>query len=201
MKVILIPCSGRKLEGGRTDYQQPRLQEIFGDLQLNRLLAARRELGKLRGLAPGPDLGAPDNIGAVEFRPAFERYDGIMYRRAQFCQLFPGFQGRVLIISALYGLLDAGDSIRSYNLTMDDCLPSGERVWRWWMRRSLPELLAILLDNIQATEVHDLLIASYRKAAGTVTIADRFHFQTHNYPGLGSGALYRRGDDLKTLIG
>ena len=200
MKVILIPCSGQKIGGGTTDYKRPRLWEILEDSQFFRLLAARAELGKLRGLGPGPDLGAPDDRGAVEFRPAFERYDGIMCRRAKFRRLFSNFQGRVLIISALYGLLDAGDHIRSYDITMDDRLPSGEKVWRWWMKRGLPELMAISLDNLRATEVHDLLIGSYRKAVGSMAIANRFHFKTYNYPGLGFGALYRRGDDLRGLL-
>jgi hypothetical protein len=200
MKVILIPCSGQKIGGGTTDYKRPRLWEILGDSQFVRLLAARAELGKLCGLGPGPDLGAPDDRGAVEFRQAFERYDGIMYRRAEFRRLFSNFQGRVLIISALYGLLDAGDPIRSYDLTMDDRLPSGEKVWRWWMKRGLPELIAVSLGNLRAAEVHDLLIESYRKAAVSPAIVDRFHVKAYNYPGMGFGALYRRGDDLRELL-
>jgi len=200
MRVILIPCSGQKIGGGRPEYGQSRLREILGDSQFSGLLDARRELGRLRGFTPGFDLGASDNSVAVEFRPAFERYDGIMYRRADFRRLFSHFPGRVLIISALYGLLDAGDPIRSYDLSMNDHLPSGDSIWRWWKRRGLQELIAVSLGNLRPTEVHDLLIGSYRKAAIFPETIDRFHVKTYNYPGMGFGALYHRGDDLRKLI-
>jgi hypothetical protein len=200
MKVIIIPCSGQKLSGGRAHYPEPRLLETLGEAVFDQLLATRRELGGLIGLSPGPDLGGSDPSEGIEYRPAFERYDGIMYQRAELRRLFSSFPGRVLIISALYGLLDAGDPIRSYDLTMDDHLPSRERVWRWWKRRGLSELIAVSLGNLRATEVHDLLIGNYRKAAVSPATVNRFHIKSYNYPGMGFGALYRRGDDLRGFL-
>lgn len=200
MKVIIIPCSGQKLSRGRAYYPEPRLLETLGEAAFGQLLAARRELSELIGLSPGPDLGGSDPSEGIEYRPAFERYSGIMYRRAEFRRLFPDFWGRVLIISALYGLLDAGDHIRYYDLAMDNRLSSGERVWRWWRKKDLPEFVAASLSNLRGTIVHDLLIGCYRRATGSIAMAGHFSIKTYNYAGLGYGALYRRGDDLRALL-
>jgi cytoplasmic iron level regulating protein YaaA (DUF328/UPF0246 family) len=200
MNVIIIPCSGRKISGGQTDFKKPPLAVILGNRAFKNLLEARNELAGELGLKPGPDIQDGCKAADMEFRPAFERYSGIMYRKAEFQRRLPVFQGKIFIISALYGLLDASDLIRDYNLQMSDSLPSGEKVWKWWKDRGLGTYLEIALSNSRATEVYDLLSQNYRKALGALKKSGNYKLVSYDYPGLGTGSLYHRGEDLKKLL-
>lgn len=199
MKIIIIPCSGKKRDGGTESYKPPQLAMILGEEVFRKLLMLRNELSALLNLPPGPDIGGEQEEG-IEFRAAFDRYDGKMYQTADFRRLYPGFQGRVFIISALYGLLDADDHIRNYNLAMNYRLPSGEGVWHWWKRKGLQTHIETALGNTGVTEVHDLLSELYRKAIGHLISDNQYQVHIYTYPGQGTGSLYRRGEDLKRLL-
>ena len=200
MKVVLIPCSGRKIEAGETTYEEPKLKLILGDEAYEDLLRARNNLSGLLGLRTGPDISGDVSESGLQFMPAYRRYHGIMYQEAEFVSLFPNFIGKIFIISALYGLLEANDFIRNYNLKMNDKLESGEKVWKWWLKKGLGHYLNITLSNSMATEVHNLLTQDYRKAIGSWQEKDRYKNFEYNYPGLGTGSLYRRGEDLKRIL-
>jgi hypothetical protein len=80
MRVILIPCSGRKIGGGSTlpaSYVQPAL----GNESWTALCRARSALGDQLGLEPGPDLGNATG-SQLQLLPAWQRYDGNLYRKA-----------------------------------------------------------------------------------------------------------------------
>jgi hypothetical protein len=200
MKVVLIPCSERKIKAGETTYEEPKLKLILGDEAYKDLLRARNNLSSVLGLRPGPDISGGVRESGLQFMPAYRRYRGIMYQEAEFVNLFPNFKGKIFIVSALYGLLEANDFIRNYNLKMNDKLGSGEKVWKWWIKKGLGHYLNIALSNSVATEVHNLLTQDYRKAIGSWQEKDRYKIIEYNYPGLGIGSLYRRREDLKRIL-
>ena len=120
LQAILIPCSGRKREGGTPDYDGSRsVARLLSPGSAAKLLAARSELAQMLGLGDGPDVGGVVDR-RLQYLPAFERYDGNLHRRAYLtprdAQERP--DKRIIIVSALYGLLLAGESIRSYELAM-----------------------------------------------------------------------------------
>lgn len=203
-RVILIPCSGRKRPGGGQRYTpENSAPTLLGPNSGQSLLKARYELCRILGLALGPDLGADQDAG-VEYLAAFRRYDGNLYRRAHMTEEdAAGQRGpRVLIVSALYGLLTALEPIRHYNLAMSDKLPNGQRVANWWKQRCLGSLVLEALKNLGASEVHDLLSANYRQALSPWPgPCLPFAYHGHEYRGLGSGSDYHRGEDLRRLLG
>jgi len=200
MKAIIIPCSGQKVRGGSSIYIKPRLIDLLGEAEFGRLLALRDKLSVQIKLQPGPDMNTHYSEGDISFLPAYERYSGKMYKRAEFRKFFPEFRGRVFIISALYGLLDANDHIRFYNLAMDVWISPNERAWQWWAGNGLRRYLDIALKNAAASEVYDLLSNKYRNAIGLLQTADQYRAYLLSYPGLGIGSLYKRGNDLKNLL-
>jgi cytoplasmic iron level regulating protein YaaA (DUF328/UPF0246 family) len=200
MKAIIIPCSGQKIRGGSSIYIKPRLIDLLGEAEFGRLLALRDKLSVQIGLPPGPDTNIRNMENDIRFLPAYKRYNGKMYQRAEFCEFFPEFRGRVFIISALYGLLDANDHIRFYDLAMDDWISPNERVWQWWAGNGLRRYLDIALKNAAASEVYDLLSNKYRNAIGLLQTSDRYRAYLFSYPGLGIGSLYERGNDLKKIL-
>jgi cytoplasmic iron level regulating protein YaaA (DUF328/UPF0246 family) len=134
--------------------------------------------------------------------PAFRRYDGNLYRRAMLAEDdVTAPTTRVLIVSAFYGLLDARDWIRHYNLAMSETLPGRMRVHRFWREHGLPEILAEAVRSLGATEVHDLLSGAYRRAAApTQGFVSFCSYLPKEYPGLGTGSDYYRGSDLRVLL-
>jgi hypothetical protein len=205
MEVILIACCKTKRPGGSAAYAAPALQAYLPPAAWSELLQARRRLGELQGLIPGPDLGGA--AGApVRCLPAYERYAGQMYERADFRSLYPPAQGRkVLIVSALYGLLDAGDPIRDYDLMMAARLPNGPRLSRWWKEHGLADILEEALRALRPTVVHDLLSGDYHRALGQWPPASLRRggvaVTAYEYPGKGTGSQCLRGDDLRRLLG
>jgi len=201
-KAIIIPCSGQKVRGGSSIYIKPCLIDLLGEAEFGRLLALRDKLSVQIKLQPGPDMNTLYSDSDIRFLPAYERYDGKMYKRAAFRESFPEFRGRgrVFIISALYGLLDANDHIRFYDLAMDKRLPSNVRVSQWWAVNGLRRYLDIALKNAAASEVYDLLSNKYRTAIGHLQTSDLYRAYLFNYPGLGIGSLYERGNDLKKIM-
>jgi len=200
MRIVLIPCSGQKARGGYHDFNSPVLARLLGAPTFKSLLETRDELARELCLRPGPDIRNECETVDIEFLPAFMRYKGKMYQKAEFSCQFTTFRGRVFIISALYGILEASDFIRDYNLEMGDTLPCGEKVWKRWKRRDLRNYLNVVLLNSDATEVHDLLTQNYRKALGDLETTEKYKVIRYEYPGLGIGSLYRRGDDLEKIL-
>ncbi len=106
-----------------------------------------------------------------------------------------------VIISALYGLLDAEDPIRNYELSMDDSRDGVGRLYTWWKRRRMGQIVSANIQYIMSRIVHDLLPGNYRKAlAPWPPDLPGICIRQTTYPGQGSGSIYRRGDDLQRLL-
>jgi cytoplasmic iron level regulating protein YaaA (DUF328/UPF0246 family) len=161
-------------------------------------------LGRFLGLLPGPDLGIEGQPSAP-YLPAYERYDGGLYRAAQLTRddALGLSVGQVLILSALYGLVTALEPIRYYNLQMEDKLPDGGKVHEFWRNRQLRELVQEAIEHLGATTVWDLLSSKYRKALSPwppQTLRAVYRTNDDKYRPLKSGSNHHRGKDLRGLL-
>lgn len=203
MNLIIIPCCGTKYPDGSPTYQPPvALTNVLDSSAYRQLMAARRELAQLLKLPLGPDLGFETQDTTLRFLPAYQRYNGIIYRTGRLHQLYrPGGTRKVTIISALYGLLDAADPIRDYNLAMSDSL-TGQRLHTWWQRHGLGDIVCEYVMRLNPEAVFDLLSGAYRKALEPWPdhLQDSFPMKLFSYPGQGTGSKYRRGEDLARLL-
>jgi len=203
MKLILISCCNTKEEGGSIEYHQPsNLEKLVGTSSFQRLMAARYELACILKLAPGPDLGFIKADPALRYMPAYLRYKGVVYQRSRIREKLPKSKPiRVLIVSTLYGLVDAYDDIRNYDLAMDETLPTGQKGFTWWKQRGLGEILCNYVNNLNPVVVHDLLTVNYRKALGSwQDCVNNIEIKPHEYPGEGIGSLSHRGYDLRAFL-
>src|SRR4051794_21103705 len=122
MDLILTACCKRKDPASDRSAYHPSqaLTEGLSPDTFERLMKARRELATLLSYSPGPDLGFDESPQPLGFLPAFRRYRGIVYTTADVRARYPRrLPTRLVVISALYGLLDADDLIRNYDLAMD----------------------------------------------------------------------------------
>lgn len=201
MELILIVCCGTKAPGGSPDYRPPEhLASTLGERNFQSLMDARRELAQMRKLESGLDLGFGEQAAGLSFQPAYLRYTGRVYQRSGLGQLLPKANYQVLIISALYGLIEAGDLIRDYDLAMKCMLPQG-KVQTWWKLHHLGDILSEYIWNTAPVIIHDLLSKDYREALKPWPRDFlQILYKRYEYPGLGIGSLSRRGDDLKAIL-
>jgi len=199
MKLILISCSGKKAPGGQADLPPSKLADYLSPAAKSVLLNARRELADLLWEMPEHDLGFHD-AGDKKYQPAFQRYQGFIYLYSDFYRLFPKFQGRVLIISAMYGLLDGGDYVRNYNLRLNDYLPTGLRVETFWKQHGLRDILLDGISNAGVDEVHDLLPEKYRNLLSPWPAPGIKNHKSYTFPASGQGTGYERPATLKSLL-
>jgi cytoplasmic iron level regulating protein YaaA (DUF328/UPF0246 family) len=199
MKLILISCSGKKAPGGSPNPPPATLAKCLSAPTYAQLLKARQELTSLLQQAPDQGLGF-DPAGANRFQPAYQRYQGFVYLYSDFYHLFPKFEGRVLIVSAMFGLLDAGDALCNYNLRINDLLPNGNRVETFWKGQGLRDMLVECISRTGADEVHDLLPEKYRAMLGPWPDAEIENYQPYTFPASGQGSGYERPTLLRSLL-
>jgi cytoplasmic iron level regulating protein YaaA (DUF328/UPF0246 family) len=199
MKIILIPCSGSKAPGGNLNPQPSKMADSLSPVSYLNLMSARKELSDILSKARSP-LGFKNDETEKNYLPAYQRYQGHIYSQSGLSRLYPAFKGRLVIVSALYGLLDGSDFIRDYNLSMKDTLPTGVKVHTFWRRHGLRDILLELLTGEDTAEVHDLLSGHYREALRPWPDSKMMNYHPYNYPGLGQGSSFSRAKDLKRLL-
>lgn len=205
MDLILIACCKEKQKGGTPNYSAPPLAASLPKNTHLQLLQVRYELATRLRLPLGQDLSGDFAQEEILFMPAYRRYTGKVYTRAEVARLYPKTSKfKLAIISALYGLLDADDPIRYYDLVMDQTLPNGSRLATWWKNHALGKIVEEYVLALKPGKVHDLLSGSYRIALDPWPAKS---FQSHGieyvpyeYPGEGTGSLWHRGDDLKKIL-
>ncbi len=200
MKAAVISCSKKKVPGGIVEYKTPFLAEILGNEGYGGLLRLRNELFTELGLPAGPDSVGGEDPRGLEFLPAYERYSGTVYQAAGVREGLPGFGGRLFIISALYGLLEAHDPIRNYDLCMKDKVPCGDTVMKWWRDKGLHTFIEAALRNTDADEAHDFLGGDYRKVVSGYASNVSCKVVAHEYPGKGSFSQYLRAKDIERIM-
>lgn len=203
MELVLIACSGSKLSGGESGFQySSNLSHILSSQTYKKLFAARKELSQLLNLASGYDLGYDHQDNGIEYLPVYKRYIGKVYKCSLLEKLYPQVKShRIVIVSALYGLLDANNLIREYDLAMDCTLPNGKKVMTWWKNQELGKILEEYIHAHKPTCVHDLLSGNYRKSLQP-WLQDSIKNITkiYNFPGLGIGTNWKRGEILKKIL-
>jgi cytoplasmic iron level regulating protein YaaA (DUF328/UPF0246 family) len=204
MHVVLIACSKRKQVGGYQDYiPSGRLEQALSPESFEKLMNARTELvnSASKYLPIGPDIGIHGGHVAAQYLPAYQRYTGIVYDRGRVQDLYPGQSNvRLLIISALYGLLDGEDLIQEYDLVMKETI-SGQRLYTWWKRHNLGCIVEEYILACNPAIVHDLLPISYQNALHPwPTEGIRHLWKPLDCYGLGQGSSYRRGEYVEMLL-
>jgi cytoplasmic iron level regulating protein YaaA (DUF328/UPF0246 family) len=198
MKIILIPCSGSKASGGQTNSQPSRLADSLSPESFQKLMCSRQEIADILSEARSP-LGFKDDRER-SYLPAFQRYHGLIYANSDILRLYPAFKGRLVIVSALYGLLDGKDLIRDYELSMKDTLPTGMKVHTFWRQHDLRDILIELLCGEDTVEVHDFLSGHYREALRPWPDSKIKTYHPYEYPGMGQGSSFARAKDLMRLL-
>ncbi len=199
MRLILLSSSGKKAPGGVTTHPRSRLAESLSPAAYKHLKSARQELKAVLQDVPDHALGI-DKAGEKKYQPAYQRNQGFVFLFSDFYHLVPKFAGRVLIISAMYGLLDAGDYLRNYNLHWLDILPDGVRVDTFWKRHGLRDILVECITRIAADEVHDLLPEKHRITLAPWPDAQIANYHLYTFPAPGQGTGYERASLLKSLL-
>ena len=204
--LILIPCCKTKIPGGVAHYDQSSsILNVLSPSVSEKLVELRRALCDTFGLEPGPDLGYRVKNSRLKYMEAYKRYAGKIYRNispSSWSKLSRISDLELVIVSALYGLINFDEPIRLYNLTMKDRIPGGPLLKTWW-KRHLPKILSdyILIKGFQA--IHDFLSIDYSKAVeGYNELLEEADTKVikHTYPKMGTGSNYRRGEEVNQLI-
>lgn len=165
MELIVIACSKTKRSGGSTEYHPSPLVNYMSVTKFKKLMNARRELAAILGMPPGPDLGFDTNNANIVYSPAYQRYSGRMYSINNLNKTYANLVSKkIIIISGLYGILDASEDIRKYDLNISRELPSGQKVNRWWANCDLGGILEDIVTHDQVSFTHELLSYAYREA-------------------------------------
>jgi cytoplasmic iron level regulating protein YaaA (DUF328/UPF0246 family) len=169
--LILLPPSETKRDGGSDGsaldletlsfppLTRARKQALTGLRAISRSVAAST---KSLGLGPTQRFEIDRNraIGTSPTMPAIERYTGVLYDAIDVESLDAGaraFLGsHVVIHSALFGLVRAGDPIPAYRFSHDTTIPGASlaKVWREANATVLAEQTGLVLDLRSESYVH-----------------------------------------------
>jgi len=205
--LILIPCCGNKRKGGVFQYDSS--NGIINNLDLEagrRLMKLRRQIAQAFKDSPGPDLGFENVTCKVRYLPAYKRYIGHLYSEISqnsWIKLNKTPELRLIIISALYGLVNYNEPIRYYQRKMKDHIYPGRLLKTWWKNHNLSSILLNYIIRNDIEVVHDFLSTDYFYVIRDLHLyLKKFEVQyiRHTYPGLGSGSDYYRGKHVNTLI-
>jgi len=192
--VVVIPESTRKHAGGSPE---PLQEDAVG---ITLPAALHRKLEDLRAeiLKKSP----PGSVEPGRFLPAYERFDGNMYRyipREAWEHRSPGVE--VVIASGLRGLIASRDRVPAYHLSMAESLPPFGKLNRWWHTAGLPEILAAFLNAVGPKAVVDLLSLEYRESvAGYQNRLSGIPVKTIDFPGMGRASQPARGERVADIL-
>jgi cytoplasmic iron level regulating protein YaaA (DUF328/UPF0246 family) len=154
MLVLLPPSEGKSapVEGAPVDLEglafaaeltEPRLK-LLGALAALERVPRRRALAML-GLSPGQasEVDVDVELRGAPAAPAAEVYSGVLYDRLRLAELSARAQSRVLIASALWGVVRPGDRIPYYRLSAKAKLTRVGPLAAFWR----PALTAALPDE------------------------------------------------------
>jgi uncharacterized protein len=127
--VILLPPSEGKAPGGRGSWDPS--AGAFGGLEAERSTVAR-------------SLDPALLDGAVVL-PAWRRFTGVVWQHLDPATLAPAARRRVVVVSALMGLVRGDDPVPDHRLKLSLSLPPLGRLDRWWR----PVLTAALRDHVR----------------------------------------------------
>ncbi len=181
--IVLLPPSETKRPGGDgpalslASMSSPLLnttrEQLIGELV--GLAADRSASRKALGLSASQDAEIDRNaaLRTAPTLPAIQRYTGVLYDALDVESLRGAAaaraQSRLAVVSALFGLLRAGDHIPAYRLSAGSKLPGRPTLAARWK----PELEPVLADLADRELVVDLRSGSYAalgRVPGAVTV-------------------------------
>jgi len=192
--VVLIPESTRKHDGGSAAVpEMDGIENVLSDPMRRKLRDFRKEVAQK---------SPSGSIDSGRFMPAFQRFDGNMYRYISsdaWENRSPGVE--VVIASALSGLVASRDSIPAYRLSMAEALPLFGKMNRWWHAAGLPDILAEYLLAVRPKAVVDLLSLEYRESvAGYEARLPGISVKRFDFPGMGRASQPRRGEKIAEIL-
>lgn len=194
-ELILIPCSGSKLEGGIENLQGRKLiEDIY---QTDRLDDLRKEVANFFG-AP-----TPEEFHKKPSLEAYKRYSGNIYGKISnkaWSEAKTRDDLEIVIVSALYGMIYWDEPIIKYDVAMDNSIRRGRRLNTWWRNNGLPEILSSYVDKNGFELVRSFLSGHYQKAILPAVDEVQAEWLRYEYPALGSGSNYYRGSDINDII-
>ncbi len=192
--IVLIPESTRKARGGSKD--TPEVDAVAATLPE----PARRQLLSLRAEILSQSPAGWTKPGGL--LPAFQRFDGNMYRNIPpeaWKDRSPDVE--VIIGSGLLGLVASRDSVPAYTHSMAEPMPPLGKLNRWWRDHGLPSILASYLRTVQPKTVVDLLSLEYRDAVtGYAQSLGGIDVKTIDYPGMGRASQPLRGEKVAEIL-
>jgi cytoplasmic iron level regulating protein YaaA (DUF328/UPF0246 family) len=204
MDLIILACSNRKKAGGVTSYMpSDQLSKFLSQKSLDSIMKSRAKIAAHDPVKfpSGPDLDTSSRESTLGFLPAYVRYSGIVYEYGNVAELYPRqSKFRLVIISALYGLLDGEDLIRDYDLMMDEKV-YGQKLYTWWKQHSLGKIVEEYILSFNPGVVYDFLPIKYQDALRpwpSKKIAPTW--KTIDCSGKGQGSSYYRGMEIRKLL-
>jgi cytoplasmic iron level regulating protein YaaA (DUF328/UPF0246 family) len=143
------------------------LVELAGDVAASRVAL---------GLSPRQDEEVARNavLWTAPTMPALLRYTGVLYDALDFASLRGAAAGRagarLLVGSALFGLLRAGDPVPAYRLSAGSTLPGRPTLAARW-RGALDPVLAALAADETVVDLRSGSYAALGRVPGAVTVA------------------------------
>ncbi len=203
--LVLIPCSMSKVSGGEREYRL----DAGGPLGrlpphlIKELVDLRVHIAKLLDECIDNDLRTASGRTTVPLLPAWKRYQGSLYKQVS-PDLWQTCLNRnevdVVIISALYGVVPAGEWIRDYDASMAQKTAAG-RLCTIWKKLGLPRLLREFIRINGYSIVCDLLSLDYGKAvAGYAADLGDISVKRPNMAQYRSGSTYHRGIKLAKIL-
>ena len=208
--LILLPCSNSKKPGGLPVYKGSFsvVRSLPQDLGVQ-LVRLRRELfDYYKDIAPGHEICQPgqavSNSDKLEYMEAFERYSvskSLVYSRIThniWNELAKSNDVCVLIVSALYRILNYNEPIQNYNRAMDIDKVQGTKLQTWWNENGLPEIVKSLALVHGIGRIYSFLSKPYAEAVGLYQLG----FDIEDFPELncGIGTPRRRGEKFNSLV-
>jgi cytoplasmic iron level regulating protein YaaA (DUF328/UPF0246 family) len=155
---------------------------------------------------PGLDLGFEDVGPRIKYLEAYNRYSGNLYSRiseSSWKMLSKNPELNLIIVSALYGLVNYNEPIRYYNITMKNHIYPGRLLKTWWKNQNLSNILLDYVTKNKIEVVYDFLSDDYAQAVEHFPLSVKkigVQYFSHTYSGLGSGSNYYRGEEVNKLI-
>lgn len=204
--LILLPCCYKKREGGSAEYSRSNCISNNLGPEGDKLMQLRGQVGAAFDEKHGPDLGFADDMPTIEYLEAYKRYRGNLYSKiseSSWRKLAQTEKLKLVIVSALYGLVNWNEPIRYYNRTMDDNIRLGRRLNTWWRHRRLSDILVAYVARNGIRRVHSFLTPKYSMAVHSLSSGlnqNAVRLTSRRYQGLGSGSDYHRGTEVNALI-
>jgi len=202
-ELILIACSGGKVHGGEKVYKPVSpWEQNLEERNLNNLRNARGKIKELLNLMNDPKIGINAESRGL-YLPAYLRYNGTLYRESVFADSYQSIpcNKKIIIVSALLGLIEPSDLIEDYQLMMGCDLPNGRPVYHFWKTHEISSILTDYINKNEISIIHNLLSTDYRKVFNWPLLRkETIDIIPYDFPKAGRQSNVPRGKKLKEVM-